>query len=137
MKAVSRLAGLRCALAGCLGIQTTAISANDLDSRTCLEPCFCALDAAVFQNLDDRMMLEIDHDRAVSRGMPPAPIINANNPNIAFFCMDAEFLCFNCRKIVSSLTGMLSRCIRYSPGRPPTLWPIKPTISTIPSVRRM
>lgn len=84
MKTVSHLAGLRRALSGCLSIQTTAISANDLDSRTFLEPCFCALDAAVVQNLDDRMMLEIGHDRAVPRGMPPAPIINAHNPNIVF-----------------------------------------------------
>jgi hypothetical protein len=84
MKTVSHLAGLPCALPGCLGIQATAISANDLDSRTFLQPCFCALDAAVVQNIDDRLTLEIDHDRAVPRGMPPAPIINAHNPNIVF-----------------------------------------------------
>ncbi|RVL25261.1 hypothetical protein [Sinorhizobium meliloti] len=76
--------GLRCALPGCLGIQTAATSANDRDSRTRLQPCFCALDAAVLQNIDDRMMLEIDRDRALPRGMPPAPIINAHNPNIVF-----------------------------------------------------
>ncbi|VTZ59611.1 hypothetical protein EMEDMD4_1160014 [Sinorhizobium medicae] len=39
MKTVSHLAGLRCALPGCLGIQTAANSANDLDSRTLLQPC--------------------------------------------------------------------------------------------------
>ncbi|MGZ2505245.1 hypothetical protein ACVINI_005791 [Rhizobium beringeri] len=99
MKTVSHLAGLRCALPGCLGIQATAISANDLDGRTFSQPCFCALDAAVVQNIDDRMTLEIDHDRAVPRGMPPAPIINAHDPNIVFF-MDAGLSRFDCRKTV-------------------------------------
>jgi hypothetical protein len=135
MKTVSHLAGLRCALPGCLGIQATAISANDLDGRTFSQPCFCALDAAVVQNIDDRMTLEIDHDRAVPGGLPPAPIINAHDPNIVFF-MDAGLSRFDCRKIVSSLTGMPSRCIKFSPGRPPILWLTKPTISPIRSVRR-
>lgn len=65
MKTVSHLAGLRGALSGCLSIQTTAISAHDLDRRTLLQPRFCALDAAVLQNIDDRMTLKIDHDRPV------------------------------------------------------------------------
>jgi hypothetical protein len=30
------------------------------------------------------MTLKIDHDRPVPRGMPPAPIINAHNPNSVF-----------------------------------------------------
>ena len=30
------------------------------------------------------MTLEIDHDRAAPRGMPPAPIINAHDPDIVF-----------------------------------------------------
>ena len=84
MKTVSHLAGLRCALPGCLGIQATAISANNFDRRTFLQPCFCALNAAVVQNIDDRLTLKIDHDRAVPQGMPPAPIINAYNTNIVF-----------------------------------------------------
>ncbi|ASQ02010.1 hypothetical protein CN135_31680 [Sinorhizobium meliloti] len=37
-----------------------------------------------------------------------------------FFCLDFGFLRFDCRKIVSPLTGMPIRCIKYSPGRPPT-----------------
>lgn len=66
---------------GLPGQRTTAITANDLDRRAFLEPCFCAFDASVVQNIDDRLTLEIDHDRAGPRGMP-APIINAHNPNI-------------------------------------------------------
>lgn len=63
MKTVSHLARLRCALPGCLSIQATAISANNFDRRTFLQPCFCALNAAVVQNIDDRLTLKIDHDR--------------------------------------------------------------------------
>src|SRR5687768_6055888 len=60
MKTVSHLAGLRRALSRCLSIQTTAISAHDLDCRTLLQPRSCALDAAVFQNIDNRMTLNSD-----------------------------------------------------------------------------
>jgi hypothetical protein len=60
MEAVSYLAGLRRALSRCLSIQTTAISAHDLDCRTLLQPRSCALDAAVFQNIDNRMTLNSD-----------------------------------------------------------------------------
>lgn len=84
MEAVSYLAGLRRALSRCLSIQTTAISAHDLDCRTLLQPRSCALDAAVFQNIENRMTLKINHDRSVPRGMPPAPLIYAHNPNNVF-----------------------------------------------------
>ena len=135
MKTVSHLAGLRCALSGCLCIQAAAISAHDLDRRTLLQPCFCAFDAAVLQNIDDRMTLSTmivpyrEECRQLQSSMPTTRIVS--------FCMDAGFLCFNCRKIVSSLTSMPSRCIKYSAGRPPILWPIKPTISAIRPVRRI
>ena len=38
--------------------------------------------------------------------------------------------------MVLSLTGMPSRCINRSPGRPPALWPSRPTISPTLLVRR-
>lgn len=65
------------------------------------------------------MTLKIDNDRPVPRVIPPAQIINGHNQKS--YCMDAGFLYFNCRKIVSSLTCMPSRCIKYSAGRPPIL----------------
>jgi len=65
MKTVSYLAGLRRALSRCLSIQTTAISAHDLDRWMLLQPRSCALDAAVFQNIDNRMTLKIDHNRPI------------------------------------------------------------------------
>ena len=124
MKPISHLPSLRSTLSGGLSIQAAAISADDLDSRAFLQPCFCALNAAVVQNIDNRSSLEIDNDSAVTRGVPPAPIINATT-GILSACLLARASRFNCRKIVSSLTGMPSRCIEHSPGRPPMLWPIK------------
>ena len=44
------LSGLRSAFSGSLGIQSAAISANDLNRGAFLQPCFCALYAAVVQN---------------------------------------------------------------------------------------
>ena len=64
--------------------------------------------------------------RQLQSSMPTTRILS--------FCMDAGLLRFNCRKIVSSLTGIPSRCIKYSRRRPPMLWPIKPTISSILAV---
>lgn len=43
---------------------------------------------------------------------------------------------FNSHKIVSSLTCMPCRCVKFSPGRPPILWLTKATISAVRSVRR-
>lgn len=82
MKTVGYLPGLRCTLPGGPGIEAAAISADDLNSRTFLQPCLCALDATIVQNIDYFSAFEIDHDGAVVRGLPPAPIINANNSNI-------------------------------------------------------
>jgi hypothetical protein len=82
MKTIGYLPGLRCTLPGGPGIEAAAISADDLNSRTFLQPCLCALDATIVQNIDDCSAFEIDHDGAVVQGLPPAPIINANNSNI-------------------------------------------------------
>ena len=82
MKAIGHLSGLRRALSGSLGIETAAISADDLNRRAFLQLGFRALNAAVVQDIDNCSTLEIDDDRAVSRGAPPTPIIDANDPYV-------------------------------------------------------
>mgnify|MGYP007011845209 CR=1 FL=1 len=77
--ALPMLAGLRRALSRSLGIETATISTDDLNRGTCLQPCFRARNAAVVQNINDCTTLEIDHDRAVSCGATPTPIIDAND----------------------------------------------------------
>ena len=82
MKAIGHLSGLRSALTGSPGIETAAISADDLNGRTFLQPRFRTLNAAVVKDIDNCSTLEIDDDRAVSCGAPPAPIIDANDPYV-------------------------------------------------------
>ena len=82
MKAISHLAGLRRSLSGSLGVETATISTDDLNGRAFLQPRFRTRNAAVVQNINDRSALEIDYDRAVSCGAAPAPIVDANDPDI-------------------------------------------------------
>ncbi len=46
------------------------------------QPPGCAIDTPIIENVDDRVALEINHDSAVSRRSPPAPVIDANHPNL-------------------------------------------------------
>lgn len=87
METVSHLACLWRALSGCLSIQTTSI---DLDRRTLLQPCFCALDSPVFQDIDDRMTLKIDHDRPVTEEYRQLQS-SMTTTRIVSFCMAPDY----------------------------------------------
>lgn len=82
MKPIGDLLGLRCAFADGLRIQAAAVPTDDLDRRMVLKPLGGTLDAAVVQNIDNRAALEINHDGSVARRAPPAPVIDANRPNL-------------------------------------------------------
>ena len=83
MKPICHLFGLRRTFSGSLCIETAAITADDLNRWAVSQPRFRALNAAVVKDIDNCSTFEIDHDRAVSGGAPPALIINPNNSNIA------------------------------------------------------
>ena len=55
MKPIGHLFGLRRALSGSLGIETAAITADDLYRRAFLQPCFRAFNAAVIKDIDNWM----------------------------------------------------------------------------------
>lgn len=82
MKSIGDLPGLRCAFTDGLRIQAATVSADDLDRRMVPQPPGCTIDTPIIENVDDRATLEINHDSAVSRRSPPAPVIDANHPNL-------------------------------------------------------
>ncbi|TWI22265.1 hypothetical protein IQ26_06698 [Mesorhizobium tianshanense] len=82
MKPIGYLPGLRCAFTDGLRIQAAAVSADDFDGGMVPQPPGCIIDAAVVQNVDNRATLEIDHDGPVSCRASPAPVIDANRPDL-------------------------------------------------------
>jgi hypothetical protein len=82
MEPISHLARLRRTLANSLRIKAAAIPADDLDGRVLSQPLGRSLDTAVIQNVDNRATLEINHDGPVSCCSSPAPVIDANHPNL-------------------------------------------------------
>ncbi len=81
MEPISNLTRLRCTLVSSLRIQPASVSAHDLDRRVPLQPSRGTGHAPVVKDVDDRTALQVDDNRAVAPGSPPAPIIYANNPN--------------------------------------------------------
>lgn len=82
MKSIGYLLGLRCAFTNSLRIQAAAVSADDLDGGMVPQPPGCTIDTPIIENVDDRASLEINHNSAVSRRSPPAPVIDTNHPNL-------------------------------------------------------
>jgi len=80
MKPVGDLFRLRRSLSGGLGVETAAIPAYDLHLRMTPKPIGARDDISVFENINDRMTLEVDDNRAVGLRLSPTPIIDPDDP---------------------------------------------------------
>jgi hypothetical protein len=79
MEAVSNLSRLWRALARSLGIETSAIAADDLDLRMPLEPLGRGSGHAIGQQLHHLTTLQVDDDRPEIRAFPGSPFIDAGD----------------------------------------------------------
>ncbi|MBB4189400.1 hypothetical protein GGE07_006082 [Sinorhizobium terangae] len=81
MEPISHLTRLRRSFAGRLRVKPASVSAHDLDRRVPLQPLRGTCHAPVVKDIDNRTALQVDDHRAVAPGSPPAPVIDANDPD--------------------------------------------------------
>jgi hypothetical protein len=77
---VGNLYGLWRGLGSRFGIQTGAITADDLDLGVCHQPCCRAICASIRQQVDHFASFEIAEDRSVTVAFSPRPVIDSNHP---------------------------------------------------------
>src|SRR5208282_49243 len=82
-----RSAGLRARLSGCLGIEPTAIAADEFDPGILLQLVRGPLRGAGLQNVRYRAPLEIDDNSSVSEAFAPAPVVDRNGAQRFGFTM--------------------------------------------------
>ncbi|OWK25369.1 hypothetical protein AJ87_10715 [Rhizobium yanglingense] len=128
MKAIRHLRCLGRTFTSSLRVKPASISAYHLNRRVLLQPSCHAYHAPVLENVHDLSAFKIDNDRAIAPRFPPTPVIDTDDPSRGCVVGPCN-IAFNCLRMVSSLIGIPSRCIKRSPGRPPVLWPSRPTIS--------
>ncbi len=88
VETIGHLIGLRRALST-LGVETASIPADDLYTGMPTQPSAGGLDRAVGQHIDDLALLEVDHDRPVTRPLLPGPVINPDHPQRRSFILRA------------------------------------------------
>jgi hypothetical protein len=76
MKAVDDLRGIRCAPANAVGIELTAIAADDGDSRMLPQPGRERHGRAARQEVHDPMRRQIDQERAIAMASSPGPLVH-------------------------------------------------------------
>jgi hypothetical protein len=121
MKTVSHLPRLRRALTRGLRIEASTVAGDDLHVRVILEPTGRGRCRPIGQHLHHLTTLQVYDDRAVvmafrhAQSSTPATRTAAAAP----FSYRAPAYFFKMVRIVVSLTGMPSRLISRSDGRPP------------------
>ncbi len=135
MEAISDLSRLRCALTRSVRIRTSAIAADNLDSKVSLEPVRHGGSRAIRQQVHHLTTLQVHDDGPVIHAFPPSPLVDADDTHHGTIGL-ASAAILDTPRIVVSLTGMPSRAISRSDGRPPTLWPNSLTIPARRVVRR-
>lgn len=83
MKSICHLDRARCALSGTLGIGTTAIAADDLDSWVSPKPLGQRFWVPVRQKINRSVALEIYQYRSVAVAPPPRPVIHSKHFYVA------------------------------------------------------
>src|ERR1700733_9160006 len=63
-----------------LGIETTAVPADNLDPRMLLEPFGGPSRGAIRQHVNYLSPLQVDHDRPAGRALSPTPVVDADHP---------------------------------------------------------
>src|SRR5918992_2786247 len=63
-----------------LSIEATAIAANDLDARVCLQPLRDRGGRALREQIHHLMALESTHDGPEPSASPPGPFVDPNDP---------------------------------------------------------
>ena len=79
-QAVDDLYGLRRAMPNALGIEATAITADDLDAGVCLQPLGDGQCRALGEQIDHPMAFEITHNGPEALAPSPCPFIESYNP---------------------------------------------------------
>ena len=79
MPAVRYLDRVGGTLLGALGIFTTPIPADHLDTRMVAQPIGDRRSRAILQEIDDPMCLEVHEDRPVAPPPAPRPVVHAEH----------------------------------------------------------
>ena len=74
---------LRGAASPSLSIAAAAIARDDLDAGVLVKPCREGISGAVWQEIDDALLLKIDKDRAATVTAPPCPVVDADDAQTA------------------------------------------------------
>ena len=138
MKTISDLPRLRRALTRGLRIEASTIAADHLHVRMILEPTGRGRRRTIHQHVHHLTTLQVNDDRPVVGALRHAQSSTPATWTAATALLsDRALACFlRPARIVVSLTGIPSRLISRSEGRPPALWPTSRTIPARRAVRR-
>src|SRR3954454_2120501 len=80
METVCNLHGVRSTTRGAIGVGTTPIPTDDLDTRTALQPGCQGVGRPIWQQVNNLVLLQINQDRPVGMALPLRPVVDPKRP---------------------------------------------------------